>query len=63
MCVIIRDGRRVLLHEQRYFLWLDIRSTGELARVRRLLRDARDRGEYLAPEEAVAQARGRSAVA
>ena len=61
--VIVRNGRRVLIHESRYFLWIELRSTGELDAVRKLLRDAKAGGTYLTPEEAVARVRGRSDVA
>ncbi len=57
---VVRKGRRVLIDEARYFTWIELRSTGELDAVRKLLREAKAGGSYLTPEEAVARVRGRS---
>lgn len=58
--VIVRDGRRVLIHESRYFTWLELKSAGQLESVRNILRKAKTEGRYLPAEEAVDQLRGRS---
>jgi len=55
---VVRNGRRVLINEARYFLWIELRSTGELDAVRQRLCEAKKEGAYLTPEDAVAKLRG-----
>jgi len=54
----VEAGRRVLVHEERYFLALELKNTGEFDSVIELMRQARKQGRYLSPEDALAQIRG-----
>lgn len=56
--VFVSVGRRVLVHEYRYFLTIELKNTGEFDSVIKLIREATKKGEYLSPEDAVAQIRG-----
>ena len=55
---IVRNGRKVLINEERYFLLIEIKNTGEYERVMKLIADAEAKGRYLPLEDAVAQIRG-----
>jgi hypothetical protein len=55
---VVRDGRKVLINEERYFLLLEIKNSGEYESVIRLMEDAEHKGRYLPLEDAVAQVRG-----
>jgi hypothetical protein len=48
----------VLIHEERYFLAIELKNTGEFDSVFELMREAKKQGKYLPPEDAVAQVRG-----
>jgi hypothetical protein len=56
--VVLRSGRKVLLHEERYFLLEEIKNTGEYEVVIRLIEDADAKGKHLPLEDAVAVVRG-----
>jgi hypothetical protein len=56
--VFVAAGGRVYVHEERWFLYLELESTGELDAVVNLIRDTKRKGGYLSPENAVAQVRG-----
>jgi len=55
--VFVTSGARVYIHEERYFLRLELESTGELDAVVNLIREVKRKGKYLSPEDAVAQVR------
>lgn len=55
---IVRDGRKVLINEERWFLLIEIKNTGEYQPVMRLIDDAAAKGKFLPLEDAVAQVRG-----
>jgi len=56
--VFVAAGGRVYVHEERWFLYLELESTGELDAVVNLIRDAKRKGKHLSPEDAVTQIRG-----
>ena len=55
---IVRNGRKILINEERYFLLIEIKNTGEYEPVINLIEDAVAKGKYLPLEDAVAQIRG-----
>ena len=59
---ILRNGRKVLIHEERYFLLIEIKNTGEYEHVIKLIEDAAAKGIFLPLEDAVAQVRGGSSL-
>ena len=54
----VNVGRSVLIHEERYFLAIELKNTGEFDSVVNLIREAKKQGKYLSPEDAVALTRG-----
>ena len=56
--VFVNVGRRVFIHEERYFLAIELKNTGEFDAVIELIQEAKKKGKYLPPEDAVAQIRG-----
>ena len=56
--VFVNNGRRVLIDDERYFLAIELKNTGEFDAVMKLIREAKEKGKYLPPEDAVAQIRG-----
>jgi hypothetical protein len=58
LMVIVRINNRVYFDESRYPLWVELQNTGELDAVVKLIRQAKEQGNYLSPEDAVLQVRG-----
>jgi hypothetical protein len=56
--VFVNDGSRVLINDERYFLAIELKNTGEFDAVIKLIRQAKEQGNYLSPEDAVLQVRG-----
>jgi hypothetical protein len=56
-CAIVRNGRKILINEERYFLLIEIKNTGEYEQVIKLIDDAEASGKYLPLEDAVGQIR------
>ena len=56
--VFPKKGRRRYVDEDRYYLWLELRNTGELDAVICLIRQAKANGGYVSPADAVAKVRG-----
>lgn len=59
---VVRNGRKVLIHEERYFLLIEIKNTGEYEHVINLIDAAAAKGNFLPLEDAVAQVRGGSSI-
>jgi hypothetical protein len=59
--VFPKNGRRRYVDEDRYYLRIELENTGELDSVVKMVREAKAKGQYLAPEDAVAQIRGGAA--
>ena len=53
-----KKGRRRYVDEERYYLGIELENTGEHAAVVKLIQEAKRKGKYLSPEDAVAQIRG-----
>lgn len=56
--VFPKNGRRRYIDEERYYLRIELLNTGELDAVVELIREAKRKGKYLSPEDAVALVRG-----
>jgi len=59
--VFPKKGRRRYVDEDRYYLHIELENTGELKAVVELIKEAKKKGKYLSPEDAVAQIRGSAA--
>jgi hypothetical protein len=59
---VVRDGRKVLINEERWFLLIEIKNTGEYEHVMKLIDEAAAKGIFLPIEDAVAQVRGGSSL-
>jgi hypothetical protein len=59
--VFVNVGSRVLIDEENYFLAIELKNTGEFDSVIELMREAKAKGKYLPPEDALMQIRGGAA--